>query len=222
MPVNAKVSQDPVLALVAFHRPGRRRAPGPEPIRGRVRGGDGEAGRRQHPPARRQGVCPECGSAQRRQVDGDGEEAPRLEGERGPDVYLYGEDIYGIHSIEYKPVPEHETFRGICAPGWERRVCVLCGSRSVREATGDPGRGRFCSRGVSGRLPRYGHSSSTPTVSPRWLGGEREGVVLRLARGFPVAEFSNNVCKSVRPGHVQTEEHWTRNWRPCRIARTSG
>ena len=27
-----------------------------------------------------------------------------------PDVYLYGEDIYGVHSIEYGPVPEHETF----------------------------------------------------------------------------------------------------------------
>ena len=53
------------------------------------------------------------------------------------------------------------------------------------------------------------------------LGGEREGVVLRLACGFPALEFPNNACKSVRPGHVQTEEHWTRNWRPCRIARTS-
>ena len=53
---------------------------------------------------------------------------------------------------------------------------------------------------------------------PSALGGEREGVVLRLARGFPAAEFQDNVCKSVRVGHVQTDEHWTRNWKPCRIA----
>ena len=26
------------------------------------------------------------------------------------DVFLYGEDIYGVHSIEYEPVPENETF----------------------------------------------------------------------------------------------------------------
>ena len=54
---------------------------------------------------------------------------------------------------------------------------------------------------------------------PSALGGEREGVVLRLAREFPVSEFRDNVCKSVRVGHVQTDEHWTRNWRACRIVR---
>ena len=27
-----------------------------------------------------------------------------------PNVYLYGEDIYGVHSISYEPVAEHETF----------------------------------------------------------------------------------------------------------------
>ena len=26
------------------------------------------------------------------------------------DVYLYGEDIFGVHSIEYDAVPEYETF----------------------------------------------------------------------------------------------------------------
>ena len=56
---------------------------------------------------------------------------------------------------------------------------------------------------------------------PSALGGEREGVVLRLARGFPGADFARNACKSVRVGHVQTDEHWTRNWRPCRIARSA-
>jgi hypothetical protein len=53
--------------------------------------------------------------------------------------------------------------------------------------------------------------------APSMLGGEREGVVLRLEGGFPAAEFQDSVCKSVRFGHVQTDEHWTRNWRPCRI-----
>ena len=56
---------------------------------------------------------------------------------------------------------------------------------------------------------------------PSALGGEREGVVLRLARGFAGADFPHNVCKTVRVGHVQTDEHWTRNWRPCRIERSA-
>ena len=29
---------------------------------------------------------------------------------REPDVFLYGEDIYGVHSIEYDAIPENETF----------------------------------------------------------------------------------------------------------------
>ena len=27
----------------------------------------------------------------------------------GSQAYLYGEDIYGVHSIEYGPVPEDQT-----------------------------------------------------------------------------------------------------------------
>ena len=54
---------------------------------------------------------------------------------------------------------------------------------------------------------------------PSRLGGEREGVVIRLARAFHETEFEDAVCKSVRENHVQTDEHWTRNWKPCRLAR---
>ena len=138
-----------------------------------------------------------------------------------PDVYLYGEDIYGVHSIEYGPVLEHETFHAFAlrdgtgafasfaeveAYARERQIPVVPvlfdGSfRTVAEARA------FVER-----------AQEEPSV----LGGEREGIVLRLARGFPASEFSNNVCKSVRPGHVQTDEHWTRNWRPCRIAAACG
>ena len=58
-------------------------------------------------------------------------------------------------------------------------------------------------------------------TQPSSLGGAREGVVLRLEAGFPGSEFSGNVCKSVRRGHVQDDEHWTRNWRCCAIAPAS-
>ena len=44
----------------------------------------------------------------------------------------------------------------------------------------------------------------------------------RLARGFPAVEFRDNVCKSVRVGHVQGNGHWTRSWRRNRIARRGG
>lgn len=80
------------------------------------------------------------------------------------------------------------------------------------------------------KYPRTPYLPFSPTIAsdsfvdeahrgPSALGGEREGVVIRLACSFPASEFGLSVCKSVRAGHVQTDEHWTRNWRPCRIAR---
>ena len=54
-------------------------------------------------------------------------------------------------------------------------------------------------------------------TEPSVLGGEREGIVIRLARAFPAEEFRYNVCKSVRVGHVQSDEHWSKNWKPCRV-----
>ena len=136
---------------------------------------------------------------------------------RDPDVYLYGENIYAVHSIEYGPVTERETFFAF----------------ELRNR-----RGAFAS---FGDLEAYAASKEIPVVpvlyrgrfatvdeirdfvdgvhrQPSSLGGAREGVVLRLETGFPGSEFAENVCKSVRRGHVQNEEHWSRNWRPCEIA----
>ncbi len=138
-----------------------------------------------------------------------------------PDVYLYGEDIYGVHSIVYDPVPEHETFHAF----------ALLNGEGVFEAFSDveayakrrqipvvPVLFRGCFRSVAEIRAFMKRAHGEPSV----LGGEREGVVMRLAREFPAAEFQENVCKSVRVGHVQTEEHWTRKWKPCRIARPTG
>ena len=45
------------------------------------------------------------------------------------------------------------------------------------------------------------------------LGGDAiEGFVVRTVVGFKKEEFSKHVVKYVRKGHVQTDEHWSRNW----------
>ena len=134
-----------------------------------------------------------------------------------PDVYLYGEDIYGIHSIAYEPVAERETFRAFALRNGDGAFAAFDEVEAyakLREIPVVPVlfRGRFRSVAEISRFMKRAHGE------PSVLGGEREGVVLRLARSFRVAEFQDNVCKSVRAGHVQTDEPWTRKWRPCRIA----
>ena len=143
-----------------------------------------------------------------------------------PEVYLYGEDIYGVHlfwsgrraaCIEYEPVQEHETFHAFAlrdAQGDFTSFAEVEAYAKQREIPVVPVlfRGRFRSLAEIREFVVCAHGE------PSVLGGEREGVVLRLARGFPAMEFQHNVCKSVRADHVQTAQHWTRNWRPCRIA----
>ena len=135
-----------------------------------------------------------------------------------PGVHLYGEDIYGVHSIEYDPVPEQETFRAFALRDGEGAFASFEDLEAYARSREVPVvpilfRGSFQSVAEIRAFVERAHGESSA------LGGEREGVVLRLARGFPASEFASNVCKSVRHGHVQTDEHWSRNWRPCRIAR---
>ena len=138
-----------------------------------------------------------------------------------PDVYLYGEDIYGVHSIEYGPVSERETFQAFAlrdGTGAFASFADVEAYAKEREIPVVPVVFIGCFHSVAEVRAFVERAQAQPSA----LGGEREGIVLRVARGFPASELPNNVCKSVRLGHVQSDEHWTRNWRPCRIARGRG
>ena len=133
-----------------------------------------------------------------------------------PDIYLYGEDIYGVHSIAYGAVRENETFRAFAlrdSAGDFRSMATLERFAGERDIPVVPVvyEGAFASLTEMRRFIRDEHAK------PSALGGEREGVVVRIAGGFSSAEFARNVCKSVRKGHVQTDQHWTRNWRRCAL-----
>ena len=137
-----------------------------------------------------------------------------------PDVYLYGEDIYAVHSIAYDPVLEDATFHAFALRDGDGAFAAFAELEDYAKRRGIPVvpvlfRGRFQS------VSEIRAFMSDVQRQPSALGGKREGVVLRLARGFPAAEFQDSVCKSVRVGHVQTDEHWTRNWQPCRIKRSA-
>lgn len=52
---------------------------------------------------------------------------------------------------------------------------------------------------------------------PSALGGEREGIVIRVADEFEDQNFSTYLQKYVRSNHVRTDEHWQRNWKKATI-----
>lgn len=134
-----------------------------------------------------------------------------------PDIYLYGEDIYGVHSIAYDAVSEDKTFYAFAIRDENGAFAPFSDVEAYAKRRGIPTvpvlfRGTFKSISELKGFIDGAHRESSV------LGGEREGVVIRLARGFPDSEFQFNVCKSVRAGHVRSDEHWSRNWQPCLIS----
>lgn len=81
-----------------------------------------------------------------------------------PDIHLYGEDIYAIHSIEYNPVPEDRTFYAFAI----RRGDQFASFAEVDPTLSNAGSRSFpCfTEAASSHRPPLGRSSTTPTPSP--------------------------------------------------------
>ena len=50
-----------------------------------------------------------------------------------------------------------------------------------------------------------------------FFGNICEGYVVRNIEAFHISDFARNVAKCVRENHVQTDEHWTKNWQPNKL-----
>ena len=130
-------------------------------------------------------------------------------------LYLFGENMYGIHSIEYTKLKSYFYLFGI------RSDDVWLSWSTIEE---------------------YSYLLSIPTVpvlfkgivksdselrklvedlsnQPSALGGLREGIVVRNANEFHNDNFSTNLMTWVRKDHVTTTIHWTRDWKPSKLIR---
>lgn len=129
------------------------------------------------------------------------------------DLYLFGEGMSAIHSIEYQKLTSHfylfgARYKGIWS-SWEEiedyaylleipTVPVLYKGivKDYKE--------------LRSLIEKFVKEEST-------LGGLREGVVCRKAGEFNDEEFSTSVFKWVRKDHVTTNEHWTKCWKKANI-----
>lgn len=135
-----------------------------------------------------------------------------------PEMLLYGENVYPVHSICYGPMAPEETFRafGLCRPDGSfspfGELLELCDRLDIPAVPVL----------FEGNLPGAGELDSLIHrlhLGASELGGQREGVVVRAREEIPPGMFGQLACKSVRAGHVQTDQHWRRNWKPCRLTR---
>ena len=138
------------------------------------------------------------------------------------DLEIFGENVYAVHSIEYRKLDHHYYVFGVRQGdtwlGWDEvkfyadlfdfpTVSELSVVRPVDEVTFRQEVMAMVSE--NSIFDSYDVASKAPCA--------REGVVSRNANAFAVDEFAHHVFKYVRKGHVKTDEHWTRRWKRARL-----
>lgn len=129
------------------------------------------------------------------------------------DVFIFGENMEGIHSIEYNKLTSYFYIFGIRDNNiwipWEQveEYSYLLDIPTVP----------VLFKGEVNTENELKDIVNDLVSKPSKIGGQIEGVVVRNASLFHNDDFADNVMKWVRVNHVQTTSHWTRNWRKSRI-----
>ncbi len=123
------------------------------------------------------------------------------------DLHVFGENMYAVHSLEYTRLAHYfyvfAIRDGETWLSWEdvQAYAQLLDLPVVPLIQQD----NFDEKSLVKSIHQQQSNSSR-------LGGASEGVVCRVATAFSNNVFSENVIKYVRKNHVQTDQHWTRNW----------
>ncbi len=142
-----------------------------------------------------------------------------------PHLLIIGEDLYGVHSIIYDPLPDTFFLFHVL----DREIGNINSDRTEND--------RYWSWNAVSNFARQFGLNTVPVLFEgefetedevsKWFfdhieqksayGPVCEGFVMRTAAGFAFKDFGTNVCKFVRANHVQTNEHWTKNWQPAQL-----
>lgn len=129
------------------------------------------------------------------------------------DLYIFGEAMSAIHSIEYTNLTSHfymfgARYKGIWS-SWEEveDYAFLLDLPTVP----------VLFKGLVNSEKELQELTEKLVKEESVLGGQREGIVCRVQREFNDDEFETCLAKWVRKGHVQTDSHWTKNWKWANI-----
>lgn len=132
--------------------------------------------------------------------------------------YVFGESMVGIHSIEYKKLESYFYIFGIrVGEEWlswddvqDYAYCLDLPTVPVLK------RGIFTclKKEVENIIIQPSTFDGYDVITGEEI---MEGVVVRKTNSFMNSDSKKNLLKYVRAGHVKTDEHWTRNWKKCKL-----
>jgi hypothetical protein len=124
------------------------------------------------------------------------------------DLYIFGEAMSAVHSIEYTNLTSHfymfgARYKGVWS-SWDEveDYAFLLDLPTVP----------VLFKGIVNSEKELRELTEELVKQESVLGGSREGIVCRVQREFNDEEFGTCVAKIVRANHVQTDSHWTKNW----------
>ncbi|WP_165024323.1 RNA ligase family protein [Dysgonomonas sp. ZJ279] len=140
------------------------------------------------------------------------------------DIELFGENLYAIHSIEYKHIEDYYFIFAVrCVDKWlsweeVKFYAAMFDFPTVPELKIEPVKD-LSENMLKQQILNWAEEPSVfGSIDPSTHEVcTREGVVSRNIGEYPVNDFAHNVFKYVRKGHVKTDEHWTRNWKRAKL-----
>lgn len=142
----------------------------------------------------------------------------RVKDSLGEDETIYGENLYGEHSIHYDRLTDYfHIFAANNGYMWYSWEDVELMGRILNLPTVP-----FLGTGYVTTVEELKDIIEAYMKEPSAYGDTKEGIVIRTADEFPVlvdgkSVFHEHVCKYVRANHVQTDEHWTKNWKKAKL-----
>jgi len=133
----------------------------------------------------------------------------RIKSDIEDEMFIFGENMYGVHSIEYSELTSYFYIFGIRYKNtwlsWDdvEEYSYLLDIPTVP----------VLFKGMT-TVDKVLEKLVTDLASqPSALGGLREGVVVRLRNSFQDEDFSNSLLKYVRKDHINTDIHWSKNYK---------
>lgn len=128
-------------------------------------------------------------------------------------VYIFGESVYAIHSLEYTNLKSYFYLFGV------RDNDVWLSWDEVEEYAYllDLELVPVLFKGIVNSKKELEDLVNKLVKEPSELGGVKEGVVVRVSKSFKDDVFTDNLQKWVRPNHVTTDSHWTKNWKRAKL-----
>lgn len=131
------------------------------------------------------------------------------------DTWYFFENLFAKHSIEYNRLPSYMHLINLYNP--ETNEFAAWKDVQAEAKRLDLYSAPVLFDGVFDSINEVQDWMDKRISGPSVYGDVIEGFIIRPAEAFKAEDFTKVVAKYVRNGHVQTDEHWTKNWKQASL-----